>query len=203
VLVTVTDPLKEPPLVISNTVLSVLAVDYPADRITCYVSDEGAAMLTLETLSETCEFARKWVPFCRKFNIEPRSPECYFSQKVDYLRNHIAPTFAKERRAMKVVSSQWLCMLAFLLLGYTIYIAFLVVQPFNCFGHLFPDALSIFFIVSILVGLLKFIFELKCSTRIKCWFCMMTSMKLMSSNNYFKFFYLVCIIFEIVIDCFV
>ncbi|XP_020272341.1 probable cellulose synthase A catalytic subunit 8 [UDP-forming] isoform X2 [Asparagus officinalis] len=101
VFVNISNPMKESPLVISNTVLSILAVDYPTDRLTCYVSDDGAAMLTLETLSETCQFARKWVPFCRKFNVEPRSPECYFSKKVDYLRNHIAPTFAKERRAMK------------------------------------------------------------------------------------------------------
>ncbi|KAJ0978717.1 hypothetical protein J5N97_014191 [Dioscorea zingiberensis] len=101
VFICVEDPLKESPLVTSNTVLSILAVDYPAERVTCYVSDDGAALLTLETLSETCQFARKWVPFCRKFNIEPRSPECYFSQKVDYLKNNTSSKFAKERRAMK------------------------------------------------------------------------------------------------------
>lgn len=100
--VTITDPIKNPPLVVSNTILSILAVDYPADRIACYVSDEGAEILTLETLLETCRFAKKWVPFCKKFNIEPRSPESYFSQKMDFLRSHVAPTFAKERRAMKV-----------------------------------------------------------------------------------------------------
>ncbi|KAF9602886.1 hypothetical protein IFM89_032626 [Coptis chinensis] len=56
------------------------------DKVVCYVSDDGAAMLTFEALSETSEFARKWVPFCKKFNIEPRAPEWYFSQKIDYLK---------------------------------------------------------------------------------------------------------------------
>lgn len=94
--------MKEPPLITANTVLSILAVDYPVDKVSCYVSDDGAAMLTFEALSETSEFARKWVPFCKKFNIEPRAPEWYFSQKIDYLKNKVHPTFVRERRAMKV-----------------------------------------------------------------------------------------------------
>ena len=72
------------------------------DKVACYVSDDGAAMLTFEALSETSEFARKWVPFCKKFNIEPRAPEWYFAQKVDYLKDKVHPTFVRERRAIKV-----------------------------------------------------------------------------------------------------
>jgi cellulose synthase A len=99
--VSTVDPLKEPPLVTANTVLSILAVDYPVDKVSCYVSDDGASMLTFESLSETAEFARKWVPFCKKFSIEPRAPEFYFSQKVDYLKDKVHPNFVQERRAMK------------------------------------------------------------------------------------------------------
>lgn len=44
--VSTVDPLKEPPLVTANTVLSILAVDYPVEKVSCYVSDDGAAMLT-------------------------------------------------------------------------------------------------------------------------------------------------------------
>ncbi|KAK1552670.1 hypothetical protein Q3G72_021274 [Acer saccharum] len=55
----------------------------------------------LEALSETAEFARKWVPFCKKFAIEPRAPEMYFTLKIDYLKDKVQPTFVKERRAMK------------------------------------------------------------------------------------------------------
>ncbi|KAG8055438.1 hypothetical protein GUJ93_ZPchr0001g30616 [Zizania palustris] len=99
--VSTVDPLKEPPLVTANTVLSILAVDYPVEKISCYVSDDGSAMLTFESLAETAEFARKWVPFCKKYSIEPRAPEFYFSQKIDYLKDKIHPSFVKERRAMK------------------------------------------------------------------------------------------------------
>ena len=99
--VSTVDPLKEPPLITANTVLSILAVDYPVDKVSCYVSDDGAAMLTFESLVETADFARKWVPFCKKFSIEPRAPEFYFSQKIDYLKDKVQPSFVKERRAMK------------------------------------------------------------------------------------------------------
>lgn len=105
IFVSTVDPSKEPPLITANTVLSILAVDYPVDKVACYVSDDGAAMLTFEALSETSEFARKWVPFCKKYNIEPRAPEWYFSQKMDYLKNKVHPAFVRERRAMKVLTS--------------------------------------------------------------------------------------------------
>ncbi|CAK9863204.1 unnamed protein product [Sphagnum jensenii] len=99
--VSTVDPAKEPPLVTANTVLSILSVEYPVDKVSCYISDDGAAMLTFEVLSETSEFARKWVPFCKKFSIEPRAPEMYFAQKIDYLKDKVQSTFVKDRRAMK------------------------------------------------------------------------------------------------------
>jgi len=101
IFVSTVDPMKEPPLVTANTVLSILAVDYPVDKVSCYVSDDGAAMLTFDALAETSEFARKWVPFCKKYNIEPRAPEWYFTQKIDYLKDKIQTSFVKDRRAMK------------------------------------------------------------------------------------------------------
>ncbi|XP_021750289.1 cellulose synthase A catalytic subunit 7 [UDP-forming]-like [Chenopodium quinoa] len=101
VFVSTVDPMKEPPLVTANTVLSILAMDYPVEKISCYISDDGASMLSFESLSETAEFARQWVPFCKKFSIEPRAPEFYFSQKIDYLKDKVQPTFVKERRSMK------------------------------------------------------------------------------------------------------
>ncbi|XP_077252785.1 cellulose synthase A4 isoform X2 [Tasmannia lanceolata] len=101
VFVSTVDPLKEPPIITANTVLSILAVDYPVEKVSCYVSDDGASMLLFDTLSETAEFARRWVPFCKKHCVEPRAPEYYFSQKVDYLKDKVQPSFVKERRAMK------------------------------------------------------------------------------------------------------
>jgi cellulose synthase A len=104
IFVSTVDPMKEPPLITANTVLSILAVDYPVDKVSCYVSDDGAAMLTFDALTETCLFARKWVPFCKKYKIEPRAPEWYFARKIDYLREKVDPEFVRERRAMKVSS---------------------------------------------------------------------------------------------------
>ncbi|GER46972.1 cellulose synthase [Striga asiatica] len=60
IFVSTVDPMKEPPLVTANTVLSILGMDYPVDKISCYISDDGASMCTFEALSETAEFARKW-----------------------------------------------------------------------------------------------------------------------------------------------
>ncbi|KAI5680055.1 hypothetical protein M9H77_01282 [Catharanthus roseus] len=99
--VSTVDPLKEPPIITANTVLSILAVDYPVEKVSCYVSDDGASMLLFDTLSETAEFARRWVPFCKKYGIEPRAPEFYFNEKIDYLKDKVHPTFVKDRRAMK------------------------------------------------------------------------------------------------------
>lgn len=102
VFVSTVDPLKEPPVITANTVLSILSVDYPVEKVSCYVSDDGASMLLFDTLAETAEFGRRWVPFCKRYGIEPRAPEFYFSQKIHYLKDKVQTSFVKERRAMKV-----------------------------------------------------------------------------------------------------
>eukprot|EP00850_Spirogloea_muscicola_P003410 SM000013S26579 [mRNA] locus=s13:1237127:1242758:+ [translate_table: standard] len=107
IFVSTVDPLKEPPLATMNTILSILAMEYPVDRLSVYVSDDGASMLTFEALSETSEFSRKWVPFCKKYNVEPRAPEVYFVQKLDYLKDKVQPTFVKDRRAIKREYEEW------------------------------------------------------------------------------------------------
>ncbi|KAH9605587.1 hypothetical protein KSS87_004836 [Heliosperma pusillum] len=101
VFVSTADPEKEPPLVTSNTILSILAVDYPVEKLACYLSDDGGALLTFEAMAETASFARIWVPFCRKHNIEPRNPDAYFSQKKDPFKNKVKLDFVRERRRVK------------------------------------------------------------------------------------------------------
>ncbi|CAL5053609.1 unnamed protein product [Urochloa decumbens] len=89
-------------LATANAVLSALATDYyPAGRLACYVSDDGADMAAFEAVSEAAALARRWVPFCRRHGVEPRAPELYFARGVDYLGGRAAPGFVKERRAMK------------------------------------------------------------------------------------------------------
>ncbi|XP_004498091.1 cellulose synthase-like protein D4 [Cicer arietinum] len=99
--VSTADPDKEPPLVTANTILSILAVDYPVEKLACYISDDGGALLTFEAMAEAASFADLWVPFCRKHNIEPRNPDTYFSLKVDPTKNKSKLDFVKDRRRVK------------------------------------------------------------------------------------------------------
>lgn len=79
IFVTTADPVLEPPLITINTVLSLLSVDYPANKLACYVSDDGASIVTYYSLVEASKFAKIWVPFCKKYNIALRAPFRYFS----------------------------------------------------------------------------------------------------------------------------
>ncbi|KAL6010692.1 hypothetical protein ACLOJK_001130 [Asimina triloba] len=77
--VTTTDCTLEPPIITVNTVLSLLAVDYPANKVSCYVSDDGCSPITYYSLKVACGFAKMWVPFCKKYRIQARAPADYFS----------------------------------------------------------------------------------------------------------------------------
>ncbi|XP_010267670.1 PREDICTED: cellulose synthase-like protein G3 [Nelumbo nucifera] len=72
------DPFKEPPLSVVNTALSVMAYDYPTDKVSVYVSDDGGSQLTLFAFMEAAKFATHWLPFCKEFRIEERCPDAYF-----------------------------------------------------------------------------------------------------------------------------
>ncbi|XP_021279038.1 cellulose synthase-like protein G3 isoform X1 [Herrania umbratica] len=73
------DPWKEPPMRVVNTALSVMAYDYPTEKISVYVSDDGGSALTLFAFMEAAKFAAHWLPFCRKNNVVERSPDEYFA----------------------------------------------------------------------------------------------------------------------------
>ncbi|XP_009617948.1 cellulose synthase-like protein G2 isoform X1 [Nicotiana tomentosiformis] len=94
VFVCTADPKKEPPLGVMNTILSVLALDYPTEKLSVYLSDDGGSNLTLYAINETWKFAEFWVPFCRKFEIKKTCPEAYF-QGVDEINS--SKEFFQER----------------------------------------------------------------------------------------------------------
>lgn len=79
VFVTTADPTLEPPIITANTVLSLLAVEYPFHKLSCYVSDDAASPITFYSLVESAKFAKLWVPFCKKHNVRVRAPFVYFS----------------------------------------------------------------------------------------------------------------------------
>ncbi|XP_058112687.1 cellulose synthase-like protein E2 isoform X3 [Magnolia sinica] len=72
------DPTMEPPTLVINTVLSVMAYDYPPEKLSIYLSDDGGSDLTFYALLEASHFAKHWIPFCKKFKVDPRSPAVYF-----------------------------------------------------------------------------------------------------------------------------
>ncbi|KAI3727757.1 hypothetical protein L6452_16377 [Arctium lappa] len=72
------DPTKEPPIGVVNTAMSVLAFDYPTEKLSVYVSDDGGSELTLYAFMEGASFAKHWIPYCKRHNVVDRSPEVYF-----------------------------------------------------------------------------------------------------------------------------
>ncbi|KAI4334133.1 hypothetical protein L6164_018862 [Bauhinia variegata] len=99
--VTTADPELEPPIITVNTVLSLLALDYPANKLACYVSDDGCSPLTFYALVEASKFAKLWVPFCKKYNVQVRAPFRRFSDKDTVNSEHSSPEFKQEWSKMK------------------------------------------------------------------------------------------------------
>ncbi|KAK8507545.1 hypothetical protein V6N12_072800 [Hibiscus sabdariffa] len=77
------DPRLEPPTMVISTVLSVMAYDYPPEKLSVYLSDDGGSDITFYALLEASRFARLWLPFCRKLKVEPTSPEAYFQMSPE------------------------------------------------------------------------------------------------------------------------
>ncbi|KAF7141631.1 hypothetical protein RHSIM_Rhsim06G0165300 [Rhododendron simsii] len=98
--VTTADPVLEPPILTVNTVLSLLALDYPADKLACYVSDDGSSSLTFYSLVEASKFAKLWVPFCKKYSIQVRAPFRYFSGE-SMSSQDTSPQFQQDWKNMK------------------------------------------------------------------------------------------------------
>ncbi|KAK6935551.1 Cellulose synthase [Dillenia turbinata] len=78
------DPYKEPPMGVVNTALSVMAFDYPTEKLSIYVSDDGGSQLTLFAFTEAARFAGHWLPFCVKNNLVDRSPEAFLKSNHPY-----------------------------------------------------------------------------------------------------------------------
>ncbi|KAE8725304.1 putative Cellulose synthase like G3 [Hibiscus syriacus] len=72
------DPYKEPPMNVVNTALSLMAYDYPADKIPVYVSDDGGSALTLFAFMEAAEFASHWLPFLQGTQYNGKEPSSLF-----------------------------------------------------------------------------------------------------------------------------
>ncbi|KAI3673885.1 hypothetical protein L6452_40015 [Arctium lappa] len=72
------DAVIEPPMMVISTVLSVMAYDYPPEKLAVYLSDDGGSELTFYALTQAAVFSKHWLPYCRNYKVEPTSPASYF-----------------------------------------------------------------------------------------------------------------------------
>lgn len=93
------DPVIEPPAMVISTVLSVLAYDYPTEKLAVYLSDDAGSELTYYALLEASLFAKHWLPFCRKFKVQPTSPAAYFKS---FSESHVDHGSNEEFQAIQV-----------------------------------------------------------------------------------------------------
>ncbi|CAM8993887.1 unnamed protein product [Rhodiola kirilowii] len=100
IFVTTADPKLEPPTITVNTVLSFLAADYEPHKLACYVSDDSGSPITLYALIQASEFAKHWVPFCKKYEIQVRAPFRFFGTPQESLDAE-SLVFQKEWQDMK------------------------------------------------------------------------------------------------------
>ncbi|XP_062189873.1 putative mixed-linked glucan synthase 1 [Phragmites australis] len=101
VFVTTVDPVDEPILYTVNSILSILATDYPVDKYACYLSDDGGTLIHYEAMFEVANFAKLWVPFCRKHSVEPRAPENYFGVKRQSYIGSMQEEFMSDHRRVR------------------------------------------------------------------------------------------------------
>ncbi|OVA04852.1 Cellulose synthase [Macleaya cordata] len=101
VLVCTADPDREPPSLVANTLLSLMAYNYDANKLAYYLSDDGGSELTFHAVYQASIFAKIWLPFCKKYNVEPRAPQVYFSSE-NSASGGVGQSFRQEYDTVKV-----------------------------------------------------------------------------------------------------
>ncbi|KAG8478893.1 hypothetical protein CXB51_028737 [Gossypium anomalum] len=96
------DPLIEPPSMVVNTVLSMMAYDYLPEKLSVYLSDDEGSNLTFYAMLEAANFSKTWLPFCKKFKVEPMSPEAYFRTASEPLNVQEWPSAKRLYEEMKM-----------------------------------------------------------------------------------------------------
>ncbi|GMY30937.1 Cellulose synthase [Fagus crenata] len=129
------DPVIEPPVMVINTVLSVMAYDYPPENLSVYLSDDGGSNITYYALLEASHFAKHWLPYCKKFKVEPSSPAAYLISKDD---PHVANQ-AKELLIIKMtiglLKSAVFVLLVLLSSLQNVFSIRFVIDREECFSH--------------------------------------------------------------------
>jgi len=105
VFVCTADPGKEPTFGVMNTVISAMALDYPAEKLSVYLSDDGGASVTLMGMKEAWAFATWWLPFCKRWNVKSICPQAYFEGPMEESQNK---DFIEDKKSIKVFAF-WVC----------------------------------------------------------------------------------------------
>ncbi|XP_020584289.1 cellulose synthase-like protein E6 [Phalaenopsis equestris] len=100
------DPTIEPPIVVINTVLSVLAYNYPPKKLSVYLSDDGGSIITFYALLEASNFAKLWIPFCKKFDVKPLSPSLFFSKSSVQIHDQSFSEWAAMKKTYEEMESR-------------------------------------------------------------------------------------------------
>ncbi|MQL98190.1 hypothetical protein Taro_030896 [Colocasia esculenta] len=66
------DPVTEPAVGVMNTMVAAMCLDYPVEKLSVYLSDDGGSPLTLFAAREAYRFAAAWLPFCKKHKLPVR-----------------------------------------------------------------------------------------------------------------------------------
>lgn len=100
VFIVTADPDKEPTVEVMNTLISIMSLDYPTGKLHVYLSDDGGSPITLSATRLAYDFSRSWLPFCRRYKIETRCPEAYFSGS--HVEDGGSRELQEERQRIKV-----------------------------------------------------------------------------------------------------
>ncbi|KAK9155236.1 hypothetical protein Sjap_002716 [Stephania japonica] len=101
VLVCTADADREPPALVANTLLSLMAYDYDVNKLAYYISDDGGSDLTFHAVYQASKFARHWLPFCRKYKVEIPAPQVYFSPENAVAAGSGSRSFKQEYDVVK------------------------------------------------------------------------------------------------------
>ncbi|XP_021721979.1 cellulose synthase-like protein E6 [Chenopodium quinoa] len=99
VFICTTDPKKEPTFEVMNTVISAMSLDYPAEKLSVYLSDDGGDSVTLNGIKEAWVFAIWWLPFCRRYNVKTICPRAYFEKPEEASQSW---EFVEDRNTLQV-----------------------------------------------------------------------------------------------------
>ncbi|KAI3949452.1 hypothetical protein MKX01_000100 [Papaver californicum] len=102
VLVCTADPDREPPSIVANTLLSLMSYDYDVNKLSYYISDDGGSQLIFHAVYLASIFSKSWLPFCKKYNVEPRSPKVYFSSSTSSPSGQVGQGFRQEYDKIEV-----------------------------------------------------------------------------------------------------